>query len=89
MRQQKALKKKSGGALFAYDRDSLQKLLNQNPDILNETGWPKQADEFVVRIATTYADHPLLFDLIADAFGDYQNPCRTYIPKSPKPLSVF
>ncbi len=61
------------GALFVYDRESLQKLLDQHSGILIEANWPSQADDFVVQVATTLAKSPALFDLVATAFADYQN----------------
>ena len=69
------------GALYAYDRRSLQILLDRNLKVLNEAGWPNQADDFVVQVATTCVEQPHLFDLVADAFADYQNPGRTNTSK--------
>ena len=74
------------GALYAYDKNSLQNLLDHNFSILDDADWPRKADEFVVKVATTYANKPFLYDLVADAFGDYYNPGKINKPNILKRL---
>ena len=64
------------GALYTYDPHSLNLLLANHSSLLEDTGWPGDADDFVVKVATTFAEHPSLFNLVADAFADYANPLR-------------
>ena len=69
--------KVGSGALYIYDQVSLQKLLNNNSKVLVTSNWPTQADQFVVKVATTHAQSPSpIFDLVADAFADYGNGLR-------------
>lgn len=68
------------GWLFVADLDSLQNLLDKNADLLNEYGWSGDPIKFIKRITTnrgTAFPKTKLFDLIADAFGDFHNPGRT------------
>ena len=67
------------GWLFVADLDSLSKLLNKNADLLDEYGWPTDPGKFIKRTTIRGSAHPntKLFDLIADAYGDYENPGRT------------
>ncbi|SRR3989344_2087035 len=67
------------GALYVYDRASLQNLLNQKSKVLVEANWPTQVDDFVVKVATICAKSPDLFNLVADAFADYKNPGRANV----------
>lgn len=66
------------GILFVYDRESLQSLLDEHSDVLNEAGWPKDADSFVERVSNEWAPPKTkLKDLVADAFGDKKDIDRT------------
>jgi len=63
------------GALFAYDENALQQLLDDHRDILEKAGWPSDSEAFVdlLRIRVSNDDNAPLFNLIADAFGDKKN----------------
>ena len=59
------------GALYAYDTDSLQALLNKNSQTLIEAHWPTQVDPFVICVATVTALFPSrLYEVVAEAFAD-------------------
>lgn len=71
----------TGGALYVYDREVLQRLLDEHTDILTKWSWPTSADEFVLKLATeTATPKTALFDLVADSFADNNNPGRTDSP---------
>lgn len=58
------------GSLWVYDLKALQKLLDENRDILISANWPTEADAF---ISNLYIDVPIgtpLYKLIAKAFND-------------------
>ena len=60
--------------VFVYDRTALQKLLNENADILFNSNWPMEADGFVDAVAHKTAQPGTeLFNLIALAFGNPKN----------------
>jgi hypothetical protein len=62
-----------GGALYAWDRDSLGILLESGRLVLSAVGWTRDADEFVERVATqaiSSAESPDLYALIGKAFSD-------------------
>jgi hypothetical protein len=69
------------GWLFVADLEALQKLLNKYSDLLVDYGW--RLDDpvwFIHRITTSRGrarPKTKFFDLIADAYGDYDNPGRT------------
>jgi hypothetical protein len=64
--------------IYLYHRDALQALLTQHTGILDAADWPSDPEEFIKRIAIEYVPEGTpLFDLIADAFGDKDNPCRS------------
>ena len=67
-----------GGALYAYDAESLQALLDEHRDILEKNAWPTSADDFALKVTNTFADNPDLSKLVAWAFADkrpeYQRP---------------
>lgn len=68
------------GALYVFDESALQNLLNRNNKLLDDSGWPKIAKEFVLEVANKDVDFKInaeLYDLIADAFADYTNRNRT------------
>jgi len=70
------------GWLFVADLNALGELLEKNADILNEYGWSRDPKEFIKRITTSRGlafPKTKLFDLIADAYGDLNNPGRTNI----------
>lgn len=67
-----------GGAMIAYDREALGRLLNSRKDVLIKSRWPYDPDRFVRYHLTHNA--PLktkLYDLVADAYADFSNPYRT------------
>lgn len=59
-------------ALVAYDRNSLQKLLDtgNNSQILRDSNWPTDPDAFVRKVETEIAPNKPLDDLVAAAFAD-------------------
>ncbi len=64
--------------LYLYHRDALQALLTQKIDVLQAAGWPSHPEEFIKRMNIEDAKLGTpLYDLIADAFGDKDNPCRS------------
>lgn len=65
------------GSLYVYSQKDLQALIDRHKELLEQKGWPTDAVGFVVRVSKDMA--PLkteLYDLIADAYGDYDNPER-------------
>lgn len=75
--------KKSGihsGALFVADLNSLRKLLEKNVDLLKIYRWPTDPVDFIKVILKEVAPEKCqLFDLVADAYGDHNNPGRTSV----------
>lgn len=60
--------------ITAFHRDALQNLLDsgENPGILQEAGWPTDAEAFVKRVDSEWADYqsqPGLCEVISRAFG--------------------
>lgn len=70
-----------GGWLFVADLDSLSKLLEKNASLIEEYGWPTDPIKFIKRTTVRGSAYPKtkLFDLIADAYGDFNNANRTDI----------
>lgn len=62
--------------LYAYDEKSLNDLLMKNARILSEAGWPVEATAFVRNLKESAQSGTELFTVIADAFGDVNNPGR-------------
>lgn len=67
----------ASGAMVAYDPKALGRLLKSRRSLLAKSKWPEDPDEF----ARFHMNHPVpfrtdLFDLIADAYGDYDSPMR-------------
>jgi len=63
-----------GDHLYFYEEASLQSLLDENRNVLEEAGWPISVSEFVVKVETELADSKTpLFRLIARAFADERN----------------
>lgn len=69
--------------LFAFDRKSLQALLDKNTKLLKDNDWPTDSDSFILWVANRDRDlakvvpgRTALYDLIADGFADYENPDR-------------
>jgi len=62
----------ASGALYVWDRDALGKLLNANRNVLDDAGWPCEADEFVQRVIGEHIfnGNSKLSSLIARAFGE-------------------
>jgi hypothetical protein len=64
--------------MYLYHPSALETLLKKNAHILEAADWPTDPEEFIRRMTVEYA--PIgtpLYDLIADAFGDKDNPCRS------------
>lgn len=71
-------------ALFVWDEEVLQELLDAHKIVLEDADWPTNAQGFVERVVVEYApERTKLFDLIADAYGDYRSPLRLYLGESP------
>lgn len=66
------------GALYAYDRQALANLLQDNLEIVHKVDWPSDPDEFAKKVAVEFVSDPELFRLIAYGFADprpeYQRP---------------
>lgn len=63
----------ASGALYAWDRDALQKLLDRNLRTLEQAGWPVDVDSFVMHIieqAISFRENPALYRVIGLAFND-------------------
>lgn len=58
------------GSLYAYDRAALQKLLDENKQILIDSGWPTDADDFVANLKVDAKIGTPIYKLIAKAFDD-------------------
>ena len=58
-----------GGALYAYDRNALGRLLESGKTILEKNGWPTEPDGFV-RNLKVFGEDPDLYRLIMHAFAD-------------------
>ena len=64
--------------LYVYHEDALRSLLQENKDVLDRYGWSTDPEEFVDNVMKYQAPVKTdLFDLIADAFADYENWWRT------------
>jgi len=65
------------GALYVYHPAALKSVLHQHRKVLQEAGWPTDADGFVIAVATRIArPETVLYDAVADAFADHNNPNR-------------
>ena len=62
-----------GGALFAYDEDVLKQLLENNRVVLEEAGWPIDAEAFV-RHLKIFASNVDIYNIIAEAYGNKTRP---------------
>lgn len=59
------------GAVYACSPVHLRALLDENLDILKESGWPVDARAFMLRVAHEWVEPGVaIFDLIGKAFGD-------------------
>lgn len=59
------------GALYVFDRQSLEALLQSSSSILSATRWPLDPDRFVARIAREWIDHAHgVAPVIKRAFGE-------------------
>lgn len=65
-----------GGALYAYDENSLQELLTTHQELLTKEGWPINSESFIRNLVVHAPQKTDLFNLIADAFNDQTNPGR-------------
>lgn len=69
------------GAMLAYERLTLSTLLASRRDVLEHYGWPSDPDLFARHQMTHSAPYrSALYDLVADAYGDYTNPFRSDSP---------
>lgn len=59
----------SGGALYAYDRTALAKILDSNKTVLEKNKWPTDPDKFVRHLRVTAKD-PDLYRIIMQVFAD-------------------
>jgi hypothetical protein len=59
------------GALYAYDRSALQKVLDGMSALLVRSNWPTNAEQFVDRVSKDWVEssHPV-YAVIQMAFGD-------------------
>jgi len=57
------------GALYAYDREALGRILESGRSILEKNQWPTEPDEFV-RHLKVFAENPDLYNLVAHTFAD-------------------
>ena len=61
----------SSGAVYAFNRRYLSKILKDNQTILSEHGWPATPVDFIRRIAAEWVDEESpLMPVIRKAFGD-------------------
>jgi hypothetical protein len=59
------------GALYIFDRQSLENLIRLSKSILLASGWPLDPDHFVARIAREWIDHAHpVASVIKRAFGE-------------------
>lgn len=58
------------GSLYVYDKMALQKLLDENKQVLIDAGWPTDADGFVANLKVNAKIGTPIFKLIAKAFDD-------------------
>ena len=66
------------GAIVAYHKKALGSLLKSRRRVLCRSGWPDDPDRFA-RYHMLH-DAPFktaLYDLVADAYGDFENPFRS------------
>lgn len=64
------------GALYIYDKVALGKLLKNNQKTLLDAGWPIEPEEFVRHLKVHAMPGTDIYELIADAFADKNNPNR-------------
>jgi hypothetical protein len=68
------------GALFVASPVALTKLLKKHKDTVAAFGWSSNPETFLEEIATRQATPKTkLYDVVADAFADYENQNRTDI----------
>jgi hypothetical protein len=66
------------GAMVAYDRDALGSLLKSHRSILAKSQWPDDPDSFIRHHMIHNAPfRTKLYDLVADAYGDFENHFRS------------
>ncbi len=64
------------GALYVYDEHSLSQHLESHRELLQSEGWPTEAEAFVRNLRVHAKTGTELFNVIADAFSDKDNPGR-------------
>jgi hypothetical protein len=59
------------GALYVFDRSSLERLIQSSNSVLAASHWPFDADQFIARIASEWIDqaHPVAL-VVNRAFGE-------------------
>ncbi|HUE19855.1 MAG TPA: hypothetical protein VMQ63_08780, partial [Stellaceae bacterium] len=59
------------GAIYAYHRDGLERVLRENEKALVDQGWPIEPRSFIARAANEWLDnsHPI-YKVVARAFDD-------------------
>lgn len=67
----------NSGAIYVYNTAALQKLLDENVEVLEASSWPSAADQFVSHVAKSWLepDHAV-FAVIQRAFGEEVLPAR-------------
>jgi hypothetical protein len=61
----------NSGAIYAYNKLYLDKILKDNLDILSKNGWPVAAEDFIRKIASGWLDDASpIMPIIKKAFGD-------------------
>lgn len=60
----------ASGALYVWHEGAVQRLLDLNPRIMHDSGWPTTAEDFVLSVATRFAEGPAIYDLVGAMFSD-------------------
>ena len=60
----------ASGALYAYDKEAVISLLKDHFSLLEKNGWPTTPDEFVMTVASKFAEDSALYELVGRAFAD-------------------
>ncbi len=58
------------GSLYVYDKVTLQKLLDDNKQVLVDANWPTTADDFVANLKKMEHAGTPIYKLIAKTFAD-------------------
>lgn len=69
----------NGGAVFAYDSETLEAVIKRNSGVLLAHGWPTEPDAFVTKVATENVPWKTqLYDVISDAFASFNDEGRLF-----------